>query len=150
MQKNSSINEETDTTNVEILNPPYVTPSFVNQDSDSESDERDLNNELEFSKNPCMPQMFENFSFNEDFMPKVEVYISSPLAVFLTIFADMLAFIVDQSNLYARPAGVNLNLNEAELKAFIGILIVMGYHILQVSACTGLRMKILGFQEFLK
>ncbi|KAI4454281.1 piggybac transposable element-derived protein 4 [Holotrichia oblita] len=110
-----------------VPDPIYIPQTFVDSDTGSDTAE-EVRDDFTFSKVPSIPQTFQNFQFNENFGPKVEVDTSSPLAIFLIIFADALHLIVEPSNLYATQNGVDLNLNLAELKAFLGILIVMGYH----------------------
>jgi hypothetical protein len=58
----------------------------------------------------------------------VLVEIKSPMQNFDIYFSDFYQYIVDQSNLYSNQCGKNLNLSIIEFKAFLGILIIMGFH----------------------
>lgn len=87
------------------------------------------NNIGNFSKDPPYTALtYDTFNFNELFGPNKLVDIKSPLQNFNIFFSDLYHYIVDQSNLYSNQCGKNLNLSIDEFKAFLGILIIMGFH----------------------
>lgn len=105
-------------------------PLFVNNlvvsSSDSET-ETEQENPYVFSKDVNESLFYNSYNFNENFGPKCEI-TSSPLQIFNTFFDGFYETMIDQSNLYANQCGKNLNLKVEELKAFLGLLIIMGFH----------------------
>ncbi|KAF2886285.1 hypothetical protein ILUMI_19888 [Ignelater luminosus] len=82
--------------------------------------------EYKWTKNPYLPHIFEAVTFTSTSAPKLLVS-KSPLENFLNIFGeDLLNIIVTESNRYAGQKGTSLDLSLNELKAFIGILVIMG------------------------
>lgn len=79
-----------------------------------------------WSKNPYMPHSFEAFLFSETHGPKIPTD-QSPINIFSIVLGDdFLELIVKESNRYALQKKVLICLTLEELKAFIGILILMG------------------------
>ncbi|KAF2894881.1 hypothetical protein ILUMI_11294 [Ignelater luminosus] len=82
--------------------------------------------ESKWTKNPHLLHIFEAATYTETSGPKLPAS-ESPLENFLDIFGeDLLNIIVTESNRYARQKGTSLDLSLNELKAFIGILVIMG------------------------
>lgn len=103
----------------------------VNDSSSGSSDDEIQNSDnFEFSKIKQPPQTFSNFRFTRPFGPKIELDISSPIKIFSIFLEPMFLAIVEQSNLYAQQNGVGLELSVKEFKAFLGIVIIMGFHVL--------------------
>ena len=114
--------------------PPKQVFTF-SDDSDSEvqtpsKTANETNDTYPFKKISNSAKTFEDFIFDRPFGPKIEVNIASPLEIFLSIIGPMIEAIVNQSNLYASQNGIQLGLSAQELKAFFGILIIMGFHVL--------------------
>lgn len=111
---------------------------LVSSEPSSDSDEPDEPCEVmqspssahfHFVKKASDAEIFSGHNFTQPFGPKCEVNLKSPLQIFLTFFTfSVLEMIVDQSNLYAQQKGVDLGLSVDELKAFFGILLIMGFH----------------------
>lgn len=105
--------------------------TLVNDSSSSSSSEDEAQkDDFNFSKIGQPPQLFSNFIFTRPFGPKVEVDVSPPVKVFSIFLEPMFLTIVEQSNLYAQQNGVALELSIKEFRAFLGILIIMGFHVL--------------------
>ncbi|KAL4104080.1 hypothetical protein QTP88_019393 [Uroleucon formosanum] len=99
------------------------------ENSDSEDDFDIENDVFHFSKDPPFTTLtYNTFNFNEPYGLNVFVDTKSSLQNFEIFFSDFYQHIVDQSNLYSQQCGKNLNLNVDELKAFLGILIIMGFN----------------------
>lgn len=72
---------------------------------------------------------FRSFQFQEQFGPSFDADWESPLSIFEHFFdGELQDHIILESNKYAALFGVDLNVIASELKAFIGLLIVMGFH----------------------
>lgn len=85
-------------------------------------------NEYHWTKSPYLPHIFEAVSFAETSGSNI-VTSESPIEIFLQIFGeDLLLLIVTESNQYAQQKGTTLDLSVEELKAFIGILVIMGFN----------------------
>lgn len=120
-----NLSESLNTANIDLL------VDFVeNSDSDDNYvEDNNENNTFVFSKKPPFsPLTYDIFSFNERYGPNVFVDIKSPLQNFDIFFSEFYQHIIDQSNLYSNQCGKNLNLSIIEFKAFLGILIIMGFH----------------------
>lgn len=83
---------------------------------------------FEFTKDIDTQLIYDSYYFTESFGPNVLVNTSSPVKIFDIFFNDFYGNVIDQSNLYAHQCGKNLNLKLDELRAFLGILIIMGFH----------------------
>lgn len=76
------------------------------------------------------PDKFENAIFRESFGP-VDNTCASPIRSFSLFLEDEIlehTSIVEQSNLFATQKQSSLDLTLDELKCFLGILIIMGFH----------------------
>lgn len=75
------------------------------------------------------PPIFKNSTFKNYVGINTEVNLQSPLQI-LTLFLTPFFFnlMITESNRYATQCHQTLNLTEEELKKFIGILIIMGFH----------------------
>ncbi|KAB0805174.1 hypothetical protein PPYR_02144 [Photinus pyralis] len=120
---------------------PSTSTSFSNQfedsdNEDSESSEGCLSADdetFDWQKISAKPPMFQGSTFDRPFgiSKKAQFDITSPLSIFLNVMTNLfLQYIVDQSNLYAIQRGTVLGLTLDELKAYLGILIIMGFHTL--------------------
>lgn len=86
------------------------------------------NPDFVWMKKPFLPHCFEAVSFIEPTGPKV-ILGDSPIEIFLMLFGDdLLDLIVSESNRYSLQKGTALDLTLEELKAFLGMLIIMGFH----------------------
>jgi len=115
-----------------IENMDLLVDFIENSDDDSNYTSIEDNNEnnilFSFSKDqPRTSLSYDSFDFNEFYGPNVLVDIKSSMQNFNIYFSDYI-YIVDQSNLYSNQCGKNLNLSIIEFKAFLGILIIMGFH----------------------
>ncbi|CAI6367919.1 unnamed protein product [Macrosiphum euphorbiae] len=114
-----------------IENMDLLVDFIENSDDDSNyiEDNNENNILFSFSKDqPLTSLSYDSFDFNEFYGPNVLVDIKSPMQNFDIYFSDFYQYIVDQSNLYSNQCGKNLNLSIIEFKAFLGILIIMGFH----------------------
>lgn len=85
--------------------------------------------EYNFKKVSNEPNIYSNFEFSENTGPKNDIDTNSPLSIFHMIFTpDLVQLILRESNIYAASKGCSLNLELDEFKAFVGILIIMGFH----------------------
>lgn len=76
------------------------------------------------------PNNFNNFMFTQRFRLtiSVQIKIDNPIQIFPNVLTKMfLQYIVGQSNLYALQKGAVRNRGLDEQKAYIGILIIMGF-----------------------
>jgi hypothetical protein len=79
-----------------------------------------------WTKYPYLPHVFPASTFEEDSGPKISTS-QSPVEIFSNIMGDyFLNVIVTESNRYAQQKNKSLELTLEELKAFLGILIIMG------------------------
>ncbi|XP_046391578.1 piggyBac transposable element-derived protein 4-like [Ischnura elegans] len=94
--------------------------------------DHDETEEFRWSKRGRDPKTFTDASFNQHIGPNIAPKdLHSPLAFLLHFITD--AFLVEavaQSNLYAEQHEQNLELTVEELKAWLGIIIFMGFHYL--------------------
>ncbi|XP_071850845.1 piggyBac transposable element-derived protein 2-like [Apostichopus japonicus] len=90
----------------------------------------ETNESLNWTKAESKPKTYDEFTFAEPKgMTKPVESSSSPIAfVSLLITTSLLEHIVSQSNLYATQSGVDLNTSLEEMKAFLGLLIITGFH----------------------
>lgn len=113
---------------VENVSKRYVFSSEDESDGPDE-DNAPVYEPFEFTKVAYTPNFYSNFQFSENYGPTFDAKSMTPGEIFSKYLGeDMIEHVVEQSNLYARQKGHNLNLNAEELKAFIGFLIVMGIH----------------------
>lgn len=84
---------------------------------------------FKWQKKCTKPVTFKKFKFIQPFGPNVQVDLDSPLAIFETFFDDELFnIIITQTQLYATQKNKNFSISIEEIKAFFGILIIMGFH----------------------
>lgn len=84
---------------------------------------------LKWQKKCTKPVTFKKFKFIQPFSPNVQVDLDSPLAIFETFFDDELFnIIVSQTELYATQKNKSFSISIEEIKAFFGVLIIMGFH----------------------
>nr|CAH7761405.1 unnamed protein product [Callosobruchus chinensis] len=103
----------------------YGTPA------ESDSNEDAALPTFEWSKEPGDPIIFMCSTFTEQTGPKCDQKLNNPIDFFSLFFTEFfLCEIVYQSNLYATQLGQDLSLGLDELKAFLGIIIYMGFHYL--------------------
>lgn len=105
----------------------FITCNFCRTSSSDEEIVK-ADGDFIFDKTGRDPAGITTFIFNRPFGPKCEVDISDPLKIFLIFMSPILDLIVHQSNLYAEQNGEKLDLTPEELSAFLGILILMGFH----------------------
>lgn len=107
-----------------------INDSEEDDNSSSENASEGETDQLEWEKMSRDPFLFQNSSFNQHYgIKNIEVDLNSPKKIFLCVMSNIfLQYIVDQSNIYAYQMGQILDLTLIELKAFIGILIIMGFH----------------------
>lgn len=99
--------------------------------SDEESSTSSEDESTKWTRSDATPQTFAKSNFSRRFgvTGKNEFDLSSPKKIFLTVISTIfLQYIVEQSNLYAIQNGQTLNLTMEELKAYFGMLIIMGFH----------------------
>lgn len=113
----------------------FLIENELSDDNTEYSDQQDLPDlppeTFNFSKQTSTPKSFANYLFRETPGPNYPFEESSPLQIFEKTFGvQTLELIVEQSNLYAQQNGKCLDLSVEELKAFLGILIIMGFHTL--------------------
>ncbi|KAG5897324.1 hypothetical protein JTB14_022063 [Gonioctena quinquepunctata] len=81
------------------------------------------------TKDPVKPSAFNKYCFQEPHGPTSNVNIDKPSDIFQNFMSDdIMQKIVAESNKYAKQNGTDLALNVEELKSFIGLLIIMGFH----------------------
>ncbi|KAG5873065.1 hypothetical protein JTB14_007702 [Gonioctena quinquepunctata] len=103
--------------------------------SDIDNDELEANddapsNPFNSTKQSSEPKKYSETVFSEICGPNINNNKSAlPLKLLeKTLGMDTLGLMVYESNLYATQNGKNLDLHLDELRAFIGILIIMGFH----------------------
>jgi len=85
--------------------------------------------DFNFEKAGCSPEKYKVCRFREVHgSGNKHIYKMSPIQIFDMIMGNMYQKIVFESNLYAEQHNILLNTNIEELKAFLGLLIYMGYH----------------------
>lgn len=108
--------------------------SFDNDENEEDTTTTDSDEDYDkfvWTKTSCTPQQYSNYNFSQPFgiTQDVQIDISSPIQIFMTVITeDFLQYIVDQSNIYGLQQNNRLDLSVRELKAFIGMLIIMGLH----------------------
>ena len=115
--------------NSELLNDgDYVEKEEEDDDENTSSDEDD---EFIWQRTSTTPAQFQNFKFDRPFgvSNKITFDIQNVMKSFYNVLTPtFLQYIVDQSNLYASQRNQELHLSLEELKAYVGILIIMGFH----------------------
>jgi hypothetical protein len=97
--------------------------------SEGESEDADGQPGYKWVKTGKMPEHFKRVSFYEGYGPKVDINGKSTLQILSLFFCAMVwKNTVDQSNLYANNLRQNLNTSVEEMKTFVGMLIIMGFH----------------------
>eukprot|EP00102_Acyrthosiphon_pisum_P023364 XP_016660574.1 PREDICTED: piggyBac transposable element-derived protein 4-like [Acyrthosiphon pisum] len=85
--------------------------------------------DFNFEKAGCSPEKYKLTRFREVHgSGNKNIYNMCPIQIFNMIMGNMYQKIVFESNLYAEQHNISLNTNIEELKAFLGLLIYMGYH----------------------
>ncbi|KAG8233748.1 hypothetical protein J437_LFUL003818 [Ladona fulva] len=100
--------------------------------SDSDEERKEKRDELNFKwfKKSRNHKAFSNSSFKMQTGPKIfPQNIFSPISFVNLILTEVfLSHIVSESNNYASQCDMDLGLTVAELKAWLGIIIYMGFH----------------------
>lgn len=119
---------------IENTNMQFIDINEVSDEENFEIEEPEIaNRTYNFKRIPCVPNAFKSIQFAQKFGSSFDADWESPISIFQNCFDDTLTeLLVFQSNKYAAQFGVDLNLTATKLKAFIGILIIMGFH--QLSA----------------
>lgn len=100
---------------------------FVHEPSLEIAQPRDQT-DLPWTKSPFLPHVFEAVAFEQIPGPRIAIS-ESPAEIFSSVLGDdFLKVLVSESNRYAQQKKASLDLTLEELKAFIGILIIMGFH----------------------
>nr|CAI5820537.1 unnamed protein product [Callosobruchus analis] len=92
--------------------------------------------EFIWTKIGSRPRTYTDFNYNQpqgvkDIMGLTDETRDSPLQYFHAIFSDIVYnMIITESNKYATQKGITLNLQQDELQAFFGMLLIMGFHTL--------------------
>ncbi|CAI6356292.1 unnamed protein product [Macrosiphum euphorbiae] len=86
--------------------------------------------DFNFEKAGCSPEKYKPTCFREVHgSGNKNIYKMCPIQIFDMIMGNiMYQKIVFESSLYAEQHNISLNTNIEELKAFLGLLIYMGYH----------------------
>lgn len=83
----------------------------------------------QWTKTTKGPRTFKKFKFDQPFGPNIPIDLDSPLAIFQTFFDnELFEHIKIQTELYASQNNKNITISIEEIKAFFGILIIMGFH----------------------
>lgn len=86
-------------------------------------------NNFVWDKIPRDPKHFKDFIFSEE-IGKILINgsLDSPIHIFNNFFTDsVFLLILEETNKYAKQRELNLDLELGELKAFLGILLIMGF-----------------------
>lgn len=111
-----------------FLNNDYLENELINVEVDNVSNPN-ISGEFNFVKSGQSPKKFKKVRFREEQGPvDKNIYKMPPIDIFQLMIGPILQTIVQQTNLYAQQKSVNINTSIEEIKAFIGILIFMGYH----------------------
>ncbi|KAB0800404.1 hypothetical protein PPYR_06144 [Photinus pyralis] len=85
-------------------------------------------NDFLWTKSPYLPHAFQSVTFHEFPGPRISIS-DSPIDIFSKILGnDFLEKIVTETNRYAIQNNNAIDLTVEELKAFIGMLIIMGFN----------------------
>ncbi|KAK9717086.1 Transposase IS4 [Popillia japonica] len=104
--------------------------------SESSSEESDSEYETDrghnWKRHFRPPQTVANTNFDHPFgISNIQLDLQKPSQILETILTvAFLQYICDESNIYAKQKNAVLNLSIPELRAFIGIVIIMGLHVL--------------------
>lgn len=80
-------------------------------------------------KKNSVPSTYKKFKYNQPYGPNVPVDLESPLAIFETFFdSQLFEHIKIQTELYTSQKNKNFTTSIEELKAFLGLLILMVFH----------------------
>ena len=113
----------------EIVHPQSDSSSDSESGDDVPSASSVASGGLKFSKKGKKPEKYSNHAFSEPFGPKIPINLVSPMDIFMLFFTEQFfEIIVLESNRYASQNGIALDLTSTELKAFIGVLVIMGFH----------------------
>lgn len=111
-----------------FLNNDYLENKLINIEEDNISN-ANISNEFNFVKSGFSPKKFKEVRFREEQGPVDQnIYKMPPVDIFQLMIGPIFQTIVQQTNLYGQQKNVNINTSIEEIKAFIGILIFMGYH----------------------
>jgi len=84
---------------------------------------------FKWQKKCTKPVTLKKFKFIQPFGPNVQVDLDSPLAIFETFFdGELFNIIITQTELYVTQKNKNFPISIEEIKAFFGILVIMGFH----------------------
>lgn len=111
--------------------PPSPPPQPLSSNEDAAPRENIIHEDLsKWSNNRFRePPVYKNSTFNNYVGIKTEVDLNSPLKI-LTLFLTPFFFnlMITESNRYSTQCQQTLNITEEELRSFLGILIIMGFH----------------------
>jgi len=115
-----------------FLNNVYLGIELINVEEDNVSSVN-ISNEFNFVKSGFSPKQFKEVRFREEQGPVDQnIKTISPIDIFQLMIGPIFQTIVQQTNLYGKQKNFNINTSIEEIKAFIGILIFMGYHSLPI------------------
>lgn len=112
----------------------FVPNRLLSQDDDSDFSDSEIIEDdeypvFDFCKTGKIPEKFSSTIFNEAQGPVDPLYYkNSVLDIWESIFSPIVDIIVVESNVYAIQKHAVLDTSAEEIRAFIGILIFMGYH----------------------
>lgn len=124
---NSSDNDVGDSR--QVKRPRFVRGLIESEDSDQDI-QMSTQQDFIWSKEASEPKLYKEIIFTEPFGPKVKPKdTTSPLHFFSLFFTEFfLLEMAAQSNLYATQNGHELKLSVEELRAWLGVIIFMGFH----------------------
>ncbi|KAL4083594.1 hypothetical protein QTP88_028910 [Uroleucon formosanum] len=100
------------------------TCNYVNNELRKDSNTKKFN----FTKIGKQPEHFSKSTFQMKSPISNNIFQSTPINIWEKIFSPLIDLIVRESNLYAEQSNNLLDTTSEEMKAFIGILIIMGFH----------------------
>lgn len=136
MKRKASLEHHSDTDNEEEKRRHGEEQSQQTQNdnlvcSDSEEENvREDEDEYDWEATGKVPKLFANSNYNQPFGPKriIDNY-RSPIDYFTLFFSNFLmGLIIEQTELYASQKNQTISLDLPELKAFLGLLVYMGFH----------------------
>ncbi|XP_050300027.1 piggyBac transposable element-derived protein 4-like [Anthonomus grandis grandis] len=136
--REESANEEEATKFAE--KPEKASPRIINEEERDETSSSDVSDEeagpTTWARQSQTPKQYkdhgEDFSCLFGVSKNIKIDIFRPCNIFLSVLSNIfLQYIVEQSNLYTIQCNKVLDLTLDELKAYIGILVIMGFHSLR-------------------
>jgi len=85
-------------------------------------------NTFNFTKIGKQPEHFSKSTFQMKSLMSDNILQLTPVNIWEKIFSPLIDLIVKESNLYAAQSNNLLDTTPEEIKAFIGTLIIMGFH----------------------